>query len=274
MTVLRRYRGPVLIAIMSFCLIAYMYLNPPLADGPLLSLGLAGDLDAYVSRFVLSLMCFAAVPGTAAVLLGFGLAELGLVWHRKMFRWPFYWILFPVFVLVIGASSFDQAMRDFYPFSKQLQHLAVDRGPLWFLVHAALYGLFYYVPWEVLFRGLMILPLVNHIEAVRLGNHRANAGARNRGLRRVPLVLGANDRDIADSWKDPLLISLAMIQTIPTVMIHFPHPITETVGTVVFGALAAVIVLRTRSVIPVILLHAAAGIILDFSLYLQAAGVF
>jgi membrane protease YdiL (CAAX protease family) len=57
-----------------------------------------------------------------------------------------------------------------------------------------------------------------------------------------------------------VLLGIAMLQTIPTVLIHFPHPITETMGTVVFGFLSAVIVLRTRSVFPVLLIHALAGL--------------
>jgi hypothetical protein len=115
----------------------------------------------------------------------------------------------------------------------------------------------------------MVLPLVSYIEHQALGNNRVNAGARNRGLRRVPLILSSNPPDIQNSWKDPVLLGIAMLQTIPTVLIHFPHPITETMGTVVFGFLSAVIVLRTRSVFPVLLIHALAGIVLDAAIYIR-----
>jgi hypothetical protein len=258
-----------MIIIISFSLIAYVYLNPPLAEAPLLSAGLAGDLDWYASRFLLSFLCFGLIPGGAALFLGFGLKDLGLVWHRKMFRWPLYWLLLPLFVLVIAASSGDQAMREFYPFSKTLLEYAVQRGPGYFALHAGLYLIFYYLPWELLFRGIMVLPLVAYIEHQALGNNRVNAGARNRGLRRVPLILSSNPPDIQNSWKDPVLLGIAMLQTIPTVLIHFPHPITETMGTVVFGFLSAVIVLRTRSVFPVLLIHALAGIVLDAAIYIR-----
>ncbi len=272
---IKRYRAVILTVIVSLCLTAYMYLNPPLASTPLLPLGLYGDLDWYVSRFALSAAFFGLIPFAAALLLGYGPADLGIVYHRKMFRWKAYWIMLPLFVLIIAASSFNDSMRQFYPFSKTMIEISIEVSPLFMLIHSLAYLLFYYLPWELLFRGLMILPLVAHLEHRDLGNNRVNAGARNRGLTRVPLIQTRNEESIVNSWKNPALLGIASLQTVPTLLIHFAHPATESLGTIVFGILSAVIVLRTRSIIPVLLLHAAAGIVLDLSLFVQSSlGVF
>lgn len=263
MEAIRRYRGPLLIAVVSFSLIAYIYLNPPLANAALLGLGLPGDVDWYISRFALSTICFGVIPLAASLLLGFTLADLGLVWHKGMFRWKEYWLFFPVMVVAIASSAFNPEFAAFYPFSHTLADLA--RGSSWGygLLHAVSYLLFYYIPWEILFRGLMVLPLVTYVEKNDVAARRANAGARNRGLKTIAVVQDKQSGETLESWKNPLLLTLAMLQTIPTVMIHFAHPLSESLGTVIFGVIGALIVLRTRSIIPVILMHACAGIVLD-----------
>lgn len=302
----RSYRAPLMIVVFSVCLIAYMYLNPPLAEAPLvgpeLFAGFGADLDAgvqsdaglqaaaeeggdaavrsdplsldlafYASRFLLSFLFMGAVPLLAAGALGYSLKDAGLSWTPGMFRWKAYWLLFPLFILVTAASAFNEEMAAFYPWSDAIVQLSIQASPFYFLMHGFSYLIFYYLPWEILFRGLMVIPLLNYLEQRDVDNDRANKGARNRGLGDIRLVNHARDRSTAQQLKDPAVLALAMLQTLPTVLVHLPHPVSETFATIIFGFIAGVVVIRTRSIFPVILLHWAAGISLDLMIVLKQA---
>ncbi|HUX50091.1 MAG TPA: CPBP family intramembrane glutamic endopeptidase, partial [Spirochaetia bacterium] len=56
-------------------------------------------------------------------------------------------------------------------------------------------------------------------------------------------------------------------------MSHFGHPFNEMASAVLFGVLAGWLVVRTRSIIPGLLIHAAVGMTLDTALLLRAAGI-
>lgn len=302
---IRNYRAPLMIVVFSVCLIAYMYLNPPLSETPLLSPRLFSDflpaepggtyiapeepgaaqesslegstydmsldLAFYASRFLLSFLFMGGIPLLAAFALGFKLQDAGLSWTPGMFRWKAYWFLFPLFILVTAASAFNEEMSGFYPWSAALVDLSIQVSPLYFVSHGFLYLFLYYLPWEILFRGLMVIPLLNYLEQRDLDNDRANKGARNRGLGGIRLVNRTRDGSPLRELKDPVILALAMLQILPTVLVHLPHPVSETFATIIFGFIAAVVVIRTRSVYPVILLHWAAGISLDLMIVLKQA---
>ena len=115
----------------------------------------------------------------------------------------------------------------------------------------------------------MILPLVYYYESI------VSTGTATDMERRNQFFYPPADKKQLKSWKNPaLLLTLAMLQTIPSTMVHLPHPLIESLGSVITGFFTAVIVLRTRSVLPVIILHAAAGIMLDvFILIRLNAGI-
>ncbi len=268
---MKRYRAVVLIVVTSVCLSGYLYLNPPFLTSPPVAMGMDGDLNVYVWRFSLSFLLIGLVPFASALLLGYQPAALGFRWNKKMFRWKFYWLLFPLFVVVIAVSSFDKNMAEFYPFSKTMLESVANGSPFFFVLHGFLYFLFYYLPWELLFRGIMVFPLISWYEGLTFSGNHANRGAVNQGLTSLRFIYGSPGAEAEQSWKNPALLAIASLQTLPTVLLHLPHPVSETMGTVAFGILAAVIVLRTRSIFPVLFLHACVGIVLDLALVIRAS---
>lgn len=236
----QQYRYAFLISASSLSILAYILLNPPFASSPFLPLGLEGDLDWYLSRYIGAFLFFGAIPLGLAYLLGFRAADLGLRPDFKAFRWPFYWLVFLVVTVTTVASVTDPKIASFYPYSKTLLALIQEESGFYFLAHALAYIILYYLPWEVFFRGILILPFVNAIE-----------------------------QQIQDeSARRPIIMGIAAMQILPTVIIHYPHPTVELTGTLIFGVISAFIVLRTRSIYPVVLLHAAAGLGLETAIIL------
>ena len=82
---------------------------------------------------------------------------------------------------------------------------------------------FYYLPWEFFFRGF--------------------------------LLFGLKDRYGATE--------AILIQTISSCLVHINKPPAETLGAIPFGILFGIIALKTKSLWPVIILHAALGIFTD-----------
>ena len=61
---------------------------------------------------------------------------------------------------------------------------------------------------------------------------------------------------------------IASFQVIPSSLLHFGHPGSETIGAVFLGFIAGWITVKTRSIIPALLFHAASGIALDLAIVL------
>ena len=239
---LQEHRLSLLLAVSGASIIFYAYANPPLADQPLFQLGLQGDLDWYVSRFFLSFVCFALLPGLTAVAVGYRLSDLGVSSASAAFRSRWYWLAALAFAGISAASAFNPPIAEFYPYSKTLAGLAATQSPTYFLVHALAYLTLYYLPWEFLFRGVLILPLID----AWTGDHPAD---RSKTSGRV--------------------LAIASMQIFPTVLLHYPHPWQETVSSLVFGLVAGYLVVRTRSILPGLVFHAAAGVALDLVLVLR-----
>lgn len=98
------------------------------------------------------------------------------------------------------------------------------------LVHTALYFFLYYLSWEFMFRGFIQLGLTQTLGA-------------------APAV---------------------MIQVVLSTMLHYGHPITETLGCIAGGILWGYLVFRTKSIWSGWAQHALLGIALDWSLVLHA----
>ena len=265
---MRTYRIPFLVVIMTISLFFYMYLNPSFTGDSILRVSLPGDIPAYLSRFMLSFIFMGIIPFVSALVLGFSLRDMGLIWSRGIFREKWFWLLFILIILMVFGTAFNDQLSQFYPYSRTLLQMSIDVSPAFFLLHALLYLLLYYLPWELFFRGLMILPLVHSYERIV-----STGAAPDMERSRSSPYLPANEGPL-NSWKNPALLTLALLQIIPNTIVHLPHPLFESLGSIVTGCIAAVIVLHTRSVLPVIMLHATAGIMLDlFILIRVAAGI-
>ena len=136
-------------------------------------------------------------------------------------------------------ASKDTTMQAFYPFSKQIAESARQNG-IWAVLHVILYTSLYYIPWEIFFRGIMIAPFLER--SLPAASH-------------IP----------SSSNLPPLTIGYFM-QTIPSTLLHFGHPVPEILASIPFGIFAGYLVWRTQSIIPVLLLHCIAGISLDMFL--------
>lgn len=265
---MRSYRAPVLIVIVGLSLFFYLYFNPSYLGVAIIKFPFPGDIPAYLTRFLLSFVFMGLIPLAALLFLGFSLEDAGLVWHKGMFRSKIYLVILPVIILVMILSSSDKAIREFYPYSKTMLQLAAGNPLPFFALHASLYLFLYYLPWEILFRGIMVLPLVHHYEQI------SGAVSATPGKRRGQFFYPAVSTEQFNSWKNPALLSLAILQIIPTTLIHLAHPFAESISTTVFGVLGGIIILRTRSVFPMILFHALSGIMLDLAILIRTvAGI-
>jgi membrane protease YdiL (CAAX protease family) len=251
-----RARVLALLAACGLGLVAYTYLTPPLA-GPRLAArlpvirSLPGDLPVYSLRFLVSFLALGALPLAAAMARGERPAGLGLVLPRpRSLRW-----LFPLLlaVVVVGSllGAYNRPIFEYYPYSRTLTE-SRPGGAAGFLLHALLYFSLYYVPWELMFRGLLLFPLV------RLASARGT-------LAEATGASAATDRSA-------LLLAVACLQALPSTLLHFGHPWSETLMALPFGFLLGWVALRTGSLLPGLALHASTGIFLDLFILLRRGG--
>ena len=243
---MHRIRGFVLPAVAGLSLVAYAYLTPPLA-GPGLAARLPGigrlpgDLPVYALRFLVSFLALGVLPFGTALALGERPASLGLVRPGPLTpRW-----LFPLLlaVVILGAlvGAHNGPIFAYYPYSRTLTQ-SLPGGAGGFLLHAVFYIFLYYLPWEVLFRGILVFPLV------RL------AGAAPGRAGSAPLL------------------AIACLQALPSTLLHFGHPWSETLAALPFGLALGWLDLRTGSLLPGLALHVAAGLFQDLFILLRRAG--
>ena len=154
-----------LLAVAGAGLVAYTYLTPPLG-APRLAASLPGigtlpgDLPVYAWRFLLSFLVLGALPLAAALALGERPAGLGLRWPRPLSRRWVFPLLLAVVVLGSLAGAYNAPIFGYYPYSRTLTE-SRPGGAAGFLLHAVLYIALYYLPWELLFRGILVFPLLH-----------------------------------------------------------------------------------------------------------------
>lgn len=115
-------------------------------------------------------------------------------------------------------GSRDPAMRKQYPFSKE-----ACSSPRRFVLYETAYFLFYYIPWEFLFRGVLFFPM-------------------------VPLVG---------------LIPALAVQTIASTLYHYGHPASEVFAAAAAGFIFGLIAYATGSIFYTVAIHAMVGIASD-----------
>lgn len=130
----------------------------------------------------------------------------------------------PLAVLAGFIGSRDPAMDKMYPFAK-----AARVNARTFVGYELSYLVFYYLPWESVFRGALFLPLVPAI-----------------GL--VPALA---------------------VQTAVSTLLHIGHPDSEVFSAVGAGLAFGLVAYFTGSFVYTLVLHAATGIATDTLLYLR-----
>ena len=244
---------PVLLLLAStISMVVYLYINRSdayrLLDlGPVIKslITLPGDLPNYVVRFSSSALFLGILPMSLALLLGYPMRYLGLRRNAGFLRSRIFWICLVVAPLsaVFGALTTD--LYNFYPFSHTLISL-YPKNPGILAIHALLYFVLYYLPWEILFRGILIFPFLPP--------------------QTVEAPLSPSPAEVIAA---PTILIVASWQILPTVLMHLPNPISETLGAIPFGLLCAYLAVRFRSIWPGLLIHAFAGIAVDFAIIMR-----
>jgi hypothetical protein len=237
------YRDTGLVAVAGLAVVAYATFTPPVAGREVFAwleplAALQGDLPQYYWRFLMSLLLLGIVPFVSALLAGERPRDLGLAVPRRVAP-AWVWVVVAagsVAVAVIGA--YGRETSSYYPYSKTLLRIVADRGFGAFALHALLYFTMFYLPWELLFRGILVFPLL-----------RFGAGG-------SPAVL----------------LFLASVQAVPSGLLHIGHPAVESLGSVFFGIAAGYLAMRSRSILPSLAIHAGIGILQDLILALRFTG--
>ncbi|HUX14593.1 MAG TPA: CPBP family glutamic-type intramembrane protease [Spirochaetia bacterium] len=239
-------------------MVLFTYLAPPVltpsmaAAIPLLGT-LPGDLPGYVSRFLASFLLLGVGPIVLARIFGWNRSYLGIANSRGFLKTGLFFILLAAFLLVGFTSAYSKGLSSFYPYSHTLVVWSTSVSGWYFVLHVVLYFVFYYVPWELFFRGFLILPfLIAYERSTAAGPTPPDSGITRAGF----------------------VLVIASFQIIPSALLHFGHPFSEMATAVLFGLVAAWLVCRTRSVLPGLFLHAAIGIALDTGILFRKLGVF
>ncbi|MFP4383062.1 MAG: CPBP family intramembrane glutamic endopeptidase [Spirochaetia bacterium] len=167
---------------------------------------------------------------------------MGFSRSRIKIPWPLALLFLGGFAAAAVLNAYAGPMGEFYPYSKSIGTM-FSRGDWWILpVHFLLYILLYYLPWEFLFRGLMILPFLKILDRID-------------GLKKEEHFIFS--------------IAIASFQAIPSALIHIQHPFPETFAALPFGIFLGYLTVRTRSIIPGLILHIVTGLALDLVLIIQ-----
>ena len=240
-------------------MLLYVQLTPPLRDPaaplPRLLAALPGDLPVYGLRFLAAAVGLGLLPLAAALAAGERAATIGLCRPRGgMHGWM--WAPLLALAALAGlAASFDPALSAYYPYSRTLAELAARGAWGLFPLHAALYLLLYYLPWEILFRGILIFPFARHV-----GGADGLQQDGERPLERLRALL-----------RSPGLLAVACLQVIPSSLLHLGHPPAESFWALAAGLPFALVTLQTGSILPALAFHAALGISTDLFIVLRLA---
>lgn len=187
-----------------------------------------GELAAVRLYFVSFFTLLLAVPCLFVVLTApeprAALAAWGWSFGRSGLGFALTAIGLPLAVLSGFVGSRDPDMKKMYPFAKE-----ACAGVRAFIGYELSYVLFYYVPWESVFRGVLFLPLVP--------------------------VLG--------------LVPALAIQTTISTLLHIGHPDKELFAAAGAGVVFGLIAWATGSFLYPLVLHAATGVATDTFLFLR-----
>lgn len=135
----------------------------------------------------------------------------------------------PITVVLTYLSTRDPALKKQYPFSKK-----ACQDPKRFILYEISYLIFYYIPWEFTFRGVILFTLIG--------------------------LMGENSTGI---------IVAILIQSIIATVYHMGHPHIEILGALLGSVIFGLIAYFTHSILYTIFLHALVGIMNDTFIYLR-----
>ncbi len=183
----------------------------------------------YAVRFAAAVALLGVAPAVALRAAGGRLREIG-VRRAKRIRPVTVLLACAVTAFVSVLSLRDPQLAAFYPYARPYT-LELAKSPVGMAAHALAYLCFYYVPWELTFRGALLFPLLP----------RRGAGAGGVLLAATP-------------------------QALASTLMHIGHPAVELAAAFPFGLALGMLAVRTGSLLPGLLIHAAAGIALDVTI--------
>lgn len=260
MSLIRNYYKPaILLSLAALCCALFTGLTPPSFDpagfAPLAANGFPAARVDYWWRFGLSSLLLGVLPLAAALAMGYSPASLGLAWAGKTLKSKAFILAMPA-ALAIGAfGGASPDLASYYPYASDLPELVAEGGAIHLAGHLAAYLVFYYLPWEFFFRGLLIFPFVRAVASIRASS-------------------GLSEGDAVADPAFCMALGLAVFsQTIASTMLHFGHPLTELVSAIPAGLAFGWLAYRTKSILPGLILHALVGFGTDTVIVLTKAGI-
>lgn len=249
------WRKPLLyIAVASLSCILFFHLTSLDAGAarslPILG-ALPGDLPGYWMRFILSFSLLGIVPALAALLFRERPAALGLSLRVPLLKKPWFWLLVPLAAGIGALGALSPDLAAYYPYSRDLIQRVRETGFSSFFLHFAAYAILYYLPWELFFRGFLLLPFAFQAE---------------------PILSPASKKPTAEKSLPSAMAALVFFQTIPSTMLHFGHPLSELLSAIPAGIFFGFLAWKTKSIFPGFFLHAAIGFGTDLFIVLSQAG--
>ena len=193
----------------------------------------------FANRLLSACVVLFIIPGVTVKLLGFSIRNFGVAVPRTRRPLLLLTILLSCGVGLGIVSAQMRPLQTYYPLAHSLVDYANSHGLWSVMLYGTVYLFLFYIPWEIFFRGILILPFISDLAEGDGSGHGAH------------------------------IISIAAFQAIPSALLHFGHPASETFGALVFGLIAGYVVVKTRSILPSLAFHAATGIALDVCLVIQ-----
>lgn len=227
-----RIDSPAAVLTAAIGLTLYALVITPHDAAPLARLLSGGELDpliVYGVRYAGAVALLGIAPLAALRASGARIRDIGVRRARRISLVVL--IATCAIAAVVGVlSSGNPQLAAFYPFGRP-DFLELARSPFGIVGHALAYLLFYYLPWELTFRGVLLFPLLM----------RRGTGASGVLLAVTP-------------------------QALASTLLHIGHPAMEIAATLPFGLALGLLAVRTGSILPGLLIHAAVGIALDVAI--------
>ncbi len=225
--------------------VLFTALTPPVFDPAALGIfaqrGIPATNIAYWWRFGLSSLLLGALPFAAALILGYKPSSLGLRLGAKTMKSKAFIAAMPIALAIGGIGGLSPELASYYPYARGLHELVRTGGIGPLAGHLALYLIFYYLPWEFFFRGFLLFPFVEAVEALRPNASRGDAPQASRAAYGMALGLAIYS------------------QTIASTMLHFGHPLSELISAIPAGIAFGCLAYRSKSIVPGLVLHALVG---------------
>ncbi len=194
---------------------------------------------------------FGVIPvGIVKFVFRENLVDYGWSFGDRILTLRSFLMMAPVIVIIAVSTGFNSAFFDVYPFNPAIRQQNAHVSLPIFAVNAVLY-VGYYFGWEFLFRGFL-----------QHGLSSPNA----------PGTALPTDESGAQFPARYAIRDAILIQTLASTMLHFGHPPSEVVGSIIAGIFWGLLAVRTKSILSGFLQHTLLGIVLDATLIYGTRG--